>query len=651
MTAEKIHIRPSSVNTHQTHAVERQRKKIILCFDGTGNKFKGNEGDTNILKIFHMLDRSGPEQFYYYQPGIGTYITNGTLSRVHVYSRIKSWCQKAMDAAVGTSFDQHVIGGYKFLMRHYEQGDDIYFFGFSRGAYTARFLAEMLDHVGLVSSGNEEMVLFAWKTFSNWQQRQDGEGWGKKKEEMYNYMKAFRETFARPVRRVRFIGLFDTVNAVPRFEDAWLKRSKGFPYTARSTACVIRHAVGIDERRAKFRQDLVEKIDREVARRRSFKTEKFFKEAMRGIGHRSPSNGHLAPSDGEKGDNHPYESGRAGRSGCATQHQRFSGSHERLSIHNPVPGLGDRGSITSLGIHNEDDGDRNGEQDIEEVWFPGAHADIGGGWDMADGEFPLSQGPLIWMVREARKAGVVFDKERMKTHNCWLDEFDLEESDFNLEGTGGTIPKIEVSTSSPTGSTPQIPIFGNPTAATNDNGTAINGTASSNISPTATPKRKKGPVQDTRQFIIDACTKGKIHDCLRYPSGGLTFTGTLGWKVMEYLPFRRMDLQPDGSWKPIIWPLPCGEVRDIPDDVKIHNSVIKRMEADPKYRPGNLLVGGGGRGVRVAPKHLGMGEWVVLREEGSLVGEVLVKKSAWEKGKTHHQRERVDSGKVIGEQV
>lgn len=246
---------------------------------------------------------------------------------------------------------------------------------------------------------------------------------------------------------------------------------------------------------------------------------------------------------------------------------------------------------------------------------------------------------------------MVFDKERMKTHNCWLDEFDLEESEFNLEGTGGTIPKIEVSTSSPTGSTPQIPIFGHPTAATNGNGTAINGATSSNLSPTATPKGKKGPLQDTRQFIIDAYTKGKIHDCLCYPSGGLSFTGTLGWKVMEYLPFRRMDLQPDGSWKPIIWPLPCGEVRDIPDDVKIHNSVIKRMEADPKYRPGNLLVGGGGRGVRVAPEHLGMGDWVVLREEGSLVGEVLVKKSAREKEKTHHQRGRVDSGKVIGEKV
>ena len=47
-----------------------------------------------------------------------------------------------------------------------------------------------------------------------------------------------------------------TVNSVPRFENAWMQRSK-FPYTARSSAKIIRHAVSIDERRAKFRSDLI----------------------------------------------------------------------------------------------------------------------------------------------------------------------------------------------------------------------------------------------------------------------------------------------------------------------------------------------------------------------------------------------------------
>ena len=89
--------------------------------------------------------------------------------------------------------------------------DDIYIFGFSRGAYVARFLAEMLDHVGLLSAGNQEMARFAWKAFAQWQEREDStEAEKQKKEEMLNFLKAFRGTFSRPVRRIRFLGLFDT---------------------------------------------------------------------------------------------------------------------------------------------------------------------------------------------------------------------------------------------------------------------------------------------------------------------------------------------------------------------------------------------------------------------------------------------------------
>lgn len=106
------------------------------------------------------------------------------------------------------------MAGYRFLMRYYQDGDDIYFFGFSRGAYIARFLAEMLDHVGLLSAGNEELVRFVWKTFARWQQRNGRKG--EEEQELFRYMRSFRETFSRPVRRIRFLGLFDTVNSVSK---------------------------------------------------------------------------------------------------------------------------------------------------------------------------------------------------------------------------------------------------------------------------------------------------------------------------------------------------------------------------------------------------------------------------------------------------
>lgn len=94
---------------------------------------------------------------------------------------------------------------------------------------------------------------------------------------------------------------------------------------------------------------------------------------------------------------------------------------------------------------------------------------------------------------------------------------------------------------------------------------------------------------------------------------------------MEYLPFRRMDLRPDGSWKPISWPLPRGETRDIPATARIHHSAIERMQEDQAYRPGNLIVGGGGRGMKKAPDRYGIGQWKVVSYENDPVREIYVR--------------------------
>jgi uncharacterized protein (DUF2235 family) len=79
------------------------RKRFVLCFDGTGNKFSGTDADSNILKIYRMLDRNGDDQFHYYQPGIGTYVTkaDGSLTRTSRIERCKSWYSKAKDSAIG----------------------------------------------------------------------------------------------------------------------------------------------------------------------------------------------------------------------------------------------------------------------------------------------------------------------------------------------------------------------------------------------------------------------------------------------------------------------------------------------------------------------------------------------------------------------
>lgn len=57
------------MNRDMSAAPGRRHKphKLVLCFDGTGNKFHGNDNDSNILKIYRMLDRTADDQYHYYQ--------------------------------------------------------------------------------------------------------------------------------------------------------------------------------------------------------------------------------------------------------------------------------------------------------------------------------------------------------------------------------------------------------------------------------------------------------------------------------------------------------------------------------------------------------------------------------------------------------
>lgn len=580
-----------------------------------------------------MLDRSKGNQYHYYQPGIGTYVTSTSLSNTGTFHRIKSAYLKAKDSAIGSSFDQHVMGGYKFLMRYYSPGDEIYFFGFSRGAYIARFLAEMLDYIGLLEAENEELIRFAWKTFAKWQQRRGNtEEDQEKKRQLFNYMKAFRETFSRPISRIRFMGLFDTVNSVPRFESAWMQRSK-FPYTARSSARVIRHAVGIDERRAKFRQDLISEVKpwqrsprgAHLLKRHLHYIKPDKDNVPKIILNNDPENQELGnqeeePSKREQNETESvYRTPRGSRPGSLRNEQRYrapspNSRNRQLNLAVPIPTASteDLASINSgisatslqvpLRVIEEDES----AQDIREVWFPGGHADIGGGWKLSKGEiWPLSHAPLVWMVQEAQRAGLQFDPKKLKQLEC-CEEYvgevspirELQEPTWTVcqEAEGHSERK-----DGPDGISIKVP----------DNEDDRNQSVAS---------------YRFRNALELSSTKGVLHDCLKYGKG-LPWTSVLVWRLMEYLPFRRMDLQPDGSWKPIRWPLPCGEVRDIPNDAQIHVSAIRRLKADPNYRPGNLIIGGGGRGVKRVPPEYGIGEWVVFKDEGDPVRETYIRKS------------------------
>ncbi|KIW11658.1 hypothetical protein PV08_10960 [Exophiala spinifera] len=226
------------------------KNRHVLCFDGTSNRFQANSADTNIVKIYEMLDRETSDQYHYYQPGIGTYDADGPISNTRywsVFSKVWSKLKAKLDEGFAFSFAEHVMAGYKFLMRYYANGDDIYIFGFSRGAYTARVLSEMIHDIGLLSRGNEEHVSFAWYKWSDYCRA----GY---KEKDLDYINDYKKTFCRKDVKVHFLGLFDCVNSVANLEVPLFRRIS--PYLRCPPATHIRHAVSVHERRAKFKPTL-----------------------------------------------------------------------------------------------------------------------------------------------------------------------------------------------------------------------------------------------------------------------------------------------------------------------------------------------------------------------------------------------------------
>lgn len=210
-------------------------RNLILCLDGTSNRFKRD--NTNVLKWFAMLSRSGEEQVLYYQPGIGTSTPLG------IYGRVTKRIIRVLDLAFAILLKQHVCDAYRFLMRTYKPGDRIYIFGFSRGAYSARVLAGMIHAVGLLSAHNDEMLDYAWDIYKRLPE--GDEGW--------RQVSRFRKIFGarNPVPKIELLGLWDTVSSV-----RYLGRDLSFRHTRDNPSVShVRHAIALDERRAYFRQN------------------------------------------------------------------------------------------------------------------------------------------------------------------------------------------------------------------------------------------------------------------------------------------------------------------------------------------------------------------------------------------------------------
>jgi len=214
-------------------------KRIILCADGTWNvrdqidKDTGKRRPTNVTKFARAILPEAPDgtpQVVYYHDGIGT---GGPLDQV-------------TGGAFGHGIEENIRSLYRFIVYNYQPGDQLYFFGFSRGAFTVRSLAGFINKVGLIEKDDDYYVpdIYAWYESS------EGEGSAKWKKAFHNVRDR------RPAPEILFIGVWDTVGALgaPGLLGQLFNKNK-YKYHDIGLHPNIKNAVqalAIDERRKPF---------------------------------------------------------------------------------------------------------------------------------------------------------------------------------------------------------------------------------------------------------------------------------------------------------------------------------------------------------------------------------------------------------------
>jgi len=284
-------------------------KRIVICCDGTGNEL--NTTMSNVLKFYRILEKT-PEQRVFYTPGVGT------LSQDNAWQRLRQKIRSVFGLATGYGLDDDVLEAYDFLCQHWEWGDRIYLLGFSRGAYTVRVVAALVETIGILPPDQRNLAGYGLTAYK----KASGDTPEPQASTDLRAAWLFGNVAGGRPARVEFIGVWDTVASiiVPR-RDRLIPSLQTLRFTRTNAAVkIFRQAISIDERRRMFRL-----------------------------------NRWTSPQ--------PYR-----------------------------PNPYDKSSET--------------EQDIQQVWFAGVHADVGGGYpESASG---LAKYPLGWMLDEAQHAGLTY---------------------------------------------------------------------------------------------------------------------------------------------------------------------------------------------------------------------------------------------------
>ena len=220
------------------------RKRIVVCCDGTWNTANQTRGGvacpTNVAKIKAAVaeqDADGVRQVALYQPGVGT----------------NRW-ERLRGGAFGVGLSRNILAVYRELIEIYEPGDEIFVFGFSRGAYTARSLAGLVRKSGILQRGHAARISEAWSLYRRSPDKPTDPG-----------PTRFRDSYSfQP--RMHFIGVWDTVGelGVPVLGPRWIKpiwrqvnkRWSFHDTTLNSQVNGAFQALAVDEQRSVFEPTL-----------------------------------------------------------------------------------------------------------------------------------------------------------------------------------------------------------------------------------------------------------------------------------------------------------------------------------------------------------------------------------------------------------
>jgi uncharacterized protein (DUF2235 family) len=210
-------------------------RNLVLLLDGTSNEVK--EDLTNVLKLYRSAVRDESQRVFY-GPGIGT------VPLVSDWNPLAQRAAAVFGLATGWGLDDNLIAAYRHLAEAYREGDRIFLFGFSRGAYTARALAGMIHLLGLFEPEQMNLVPYALTAYK----RDDRAG-------RLNIAWRFRRVIGGRRVPIWFLGVWDTVASILTRSGAFSLPSLTYlPYTKSNPSVqTFRQAAAIDERRSMFR--------------------------------------------------------------------------------------------------------------------------------------------------------------------------------------------------------------------------------------------------------------------------------------------------------------------------------------------------------------------------------------------------------------